>query len=433
MSNDYNTSHNEISPELQGSILRGILGDVTGMTICILVMLLCSLCQMGSFSSMLQLFSGLVIGWFYRLFHGRRSKTAAYATVGICTVSASVLWVVLLALLHAFVSPAPFTAADWGRLWEKIWELLLLCAGLGMLGFFFTRRFLLAYADWKRGPWHIAYAGGNGYSYNLLPEKLPAINPPAYFAVHSRLAPGTWLIVEGSSLRWRRRLRKDCVFSVRDIAGVVLGPGNGCNVLYDRNYRVLAKFAGSMEHADLMLLWLLQREIPILNGPAGWHSLAEAGPEQEPAESFALQQQFTLRLKRSARIGFTGIGWFLLLLGAALFLALDFSALTVAERMAIIFLELAVMGMGIVYLRMGKACQVEVDGEQMRVVSRFGRTAEFSVRNVSSVSRSLGWLVLYDREFKTLAKVDSCLEDMDRLKEYLASYGIKMLSVRGRM
>ena len=182
-----------------------------------------------------------------------------------------------------------------------------------------------------------------------------------------------------------------------------------------------------------MLLWLLQREIPILNGPAGWHSLAEAGPEQEPAESFALQQQFTLRLKRSARIGFTGIGWFLLLLGAALFLALDFSALTVAERMAIIFLELAVMGMGIVYLRMGKACQVEVDGEQMRVVSRFGRTAEFSVRNVSSVSRSLGWLVLYDREFKTLAKVDSCLEDMDRLKEYLASYGIKMLSVRGRM
>ena len=101
--------------------------------------------------------------------------------------------------------------------------------------------------------------------------------------------------------------------------------------------------------------------------------------------------------------------------------------------MAIIFLELAVMGMGIVYLRMGKACQVEVDGEQMRVVSRFGRTAEFSVRNVSSVSRSLGWLVLYDREFKTLAKVDSCLEDMDRLKEYLASYGIKMLSARGRM
>ena len=58
--------------------------------------------------------------------------------------------------------------------------------------------------------------------------------------------------------------------------------------------------------------------------------------------------------------------------------------------------------------------------------SRFGRATEFSVRDVSSVSRSLGWIVLYDRDFKTLAKVDSYLEDMERLKEYLAFYGIKM-------
>ena len=91
MSDYFNSSHNEISPKLQGSILRGILGSVTGMNVCILVMLLCSLFQMNSFSTMLQLFVGLVIGWFYRLFHGRRSKTAAYVTVGICTISASVL------------------------------------------------------------------------------------------------------------------------------------------------------------------------------------------------------------------------------------------------------------------------------------------------------------------------------------------------------
>ena len=426
MSNDYNTSHNEISPGLQGSILQGILGGVTGMTVCILVMLLCVLCQMESFSTMLQLFAGLVIGWFYRLFHGRRSKNAAYVTVGICAVSASILWVVLLALLSVFVSPAPFTVADWGRLWGEIWKVLLLYAGLGMFGFFFTRRSLLAYADWKRGPWHVAYAGGNGYSYNLLPEKLPAVNPPACFAVHSRFAPGSWIIVEGSIIRLQRRFRKDREFSVRDIAGVVLGPGNGCNVLYGRDYQILAKFAGSMEHADLMFLWLLQKEVPIVNAPDIWHSPAEASPEPEPVKSFVLQQQFTLRLKRSTRIGFTGIGWFLLLIGVALFLVLDFSAMTMAERTAIVFLELAVMGMGIVYIRMGKVTGVEVDGEQMRVVSRFGTAAEFSVRDVSSVSRSLGWIVLYDREFKTLAKVDFYLEDMERLRGYLASYGIKM-------
>ena len=430
MSNYYNTSHNEASSELQGSILCGILGGVIGMIICILIMLLCALFRMSSFSTMLQLFTGLVIGWFYRLFHGRRSKTAAYVTVGICTVSASVLWVALLALLSVFVSPTPFTDADWGRLWGEIWELLLLCVGLGMFGFFLTRRSLLAYADWKRGPWHIAYAGGNGYSYNLLPEKLPNVNPPAYFAVHSRFASGTQVIVEGSRLWWRRRLHKDCVFSVHDIAGVVLGPGNGCNVLYDKNYQVLAKFAGSMEHADLMFLWLLQREIPIVNVPAGWHSPAEASPEPEPVRSSVLQRQFVLRMRRSTGIGFAVIGCFMLLLGLALLLAVflltDVSALPMVDRCALVFLELAEMGMGIISLRIGKVSRVEVDGEQMRVVSRFGRAAEFSVRDVSSVSRSLGWIVLYDREFKTLAKVDSYLEDMERLKEYMASYGIKM-------
>ena len=304
--------------------------------------------------------------------------------------------------------------------------MLLLCVGLGMIGFFLTRRSLLAYEDWKRGTWHIAYAGGNGYSYNLLPEKLPTVNPPAYFAVHSRFAPGTRLIVEGSSLQWRRRLRKDRVFSVHDIAGVVLGPGNGCNVLYDKDYQVLVKFAGSMEHADLMFLWLLQREIPIVNVPAGWHSPAEASPEPEPMKSSVFQQQFTLRLKRSTRIGFVGIGWFLLLIGLALLLVIDLSAVSMVDRSAIIIVMLAAMGMGIVYLRIGKVCRVEVNGEQMRVVSRFGRAAEFSVRDVSSVSRSRGWIVLYDREFKTLAKVDSYLEDMERLKGYMASYGIKM-------
>ena len=166
----FNKSHKEVGPELQGSVLRGILGSAAGMFVCILALLLCWLCRLEEFSITLLLFVGVVIGWFYRLFRGRRSKTAAYVTVGICTVSASVLWVALLALLSVFVSPAPFTAADWGRLWGEIWELLLLYAGLGMIGFFLTRRSLLAYADWKRGPWHIAYAGGNGYSYNLLPE-----------------------------------------------------------------------------------------------------------------------------------------------------------------------------------------------------------------------------------------------------------------------
>ena len=221
-------------------------------------------------------------------------------------------------------------------------------------------------------------------------------------------------------------LRKDRVFSVRDIAGVVLGPGNGCNVLYGKDYQVLAKFASSMEHADLMFLWLLQKKVSIVNAPAGWRSPAEDSPEPKPVKSSIPQQQFTLRLKRSARIGFAGMGWFVLLIGLALFLSINFFTGTIVERRALIVVALATMGGGVVGVRIGTVCQVEIDGEQVRVVSRFGRTKEFSVKEVSSVSKSLGWIVLYDREFNTLAKIDSYLENLDKLKEYFTFYGIKM-------
>lgn len=425
MSN-HNTTSDEISLELQGSILRGTLGSIIGMFICILVMLLCGLFQIEKSGMMLQLFAGLVIGWFYRLFHGRRSKTVAYVTVGICTVLACSLWVVLLALLPAAVSHIHLAAADWVRLWGTIWDLTLLCVGLGLIGFFVTRRSLLAYVDWKRGPWIIAYTGGNGLLYNLLPEKLPAENPPTSFAVHSRATPGTRIVVEGNNLRQINRLRKDRVFSVHDIAGVVLGPSNGCNVLYDKNYQVLAKFASSMEHADLLFLSLLKWNIPIDKAPAEWRSPVESSSEPKTKESPVHQRQFTLRLKRSARIGFSGMGWFVLLIGLALFLAINFFDATIVERRVLLVVALATMGVGVVCLRIGTVCQVKVDGEQMRVFSRFGRTKEFPVKEVSSVSRSMGWIVLYNREFKTLAKIDPYLENLDTLKEYLAFYGIKM-------
>ena len=91
-----------------------------------------------------------------------------------------------------------------------------------------------------------------------------------------------------------------------------------------------------MEHADLMFLWLLQREIPIVNVPAGWHSPAEASPEPEPVKSSVLQRQFVLRMKRSTGIGFAVIGCFMLLLGLALLLAVflltDVSALPMVDR-----------------------------------------------------------------------------------------------------
>ena len=73
-----------------------------------------------------------------------------------------------------------------------------------------------------------------------------------------------------------------------------------------------------------------------------------------------------------------------------------------------------------------KVCRVEVDGERIRAYSRFGRSAEFSMREVADVSRSIGWIVLYDREWKPLAKLDPGLEHLELLENYLAAYGIKL-------
>lgn len=411
------------------SYARGILGSIVGMFICILVMLLCSLFQIVKLGVAFQLLVGLVIGWFYRLFHGQRSKIVAYVNVGSFTILTCILWGALPVLLPAAISSVQLTAADWSRLWSMIWKLLPPCIGLGITGFFLTRKSLLAYADWKRGPWIIAYAGGNGLLYNLIPQKLPAESPPTSFAVHGRFTPEIGIIVEGNNLRQKNRLRKDRVFSVRDIAGVVLGPSNGCNVLYDKNYQVLAKFAGSMEHADLLFLSLLKWNIPIDNAPAEWRDPSEVELNSNAVESSVHQQQFTLRLKRSSRIGFAVFGWFEVLIGLGLFLAVNFfdvTDVTIVERGALLIVVLAAMGVGIICLRIGKVCMVKVDGEQMRVVSRFGRATEFSVKDVSSVSRNLGWIVLYDKNFKILAKLDSYLENIDILKDYLEIYGIKM-------
>ena len=54
-------------------------------------------------------------------------------------------------------------------------------------------------------------------------------------------------------------------------------------------------------------------------------------------------------------------------------------------------------------------------------------TIFYNGEDLKSINRGryLGWIVLYDRECKTLAKVDSYLENLDMLKEYLAFYGIK--------
>lgn len=439
MSDDIKTPLNTDSPEFQGSVARGILGSIVGMVVCVLVLLLCWLIDFQSLLLLFHLFIGAIIGWFYRLFHGRRSKSAAYAVVGVCTMLACLLWMPVLLAVHLngeipFSQLAHMPAGAWTELWSRSWRLLLLCTGLGLIGLFLTRRKLLAYVDWQKGPWYIAGFNAGGLTYNMLPEKLPDKRPPERFVVSSRFTPGERIVVESDTLRWVRPIRKDQVFARWDISGVVLGPSGGSNVIFDQNYQVLAKFAGSMENANLLLRWLIEQNIPIHNAPDKWRVLPEVEPVSgEPSSSKEIpdtQQQFTLRLNKSTRRGFTGIGVFLLLFGigfaAVLVWWVPYDPITPAELAALVVLDLILLVLSILFLRMGKICRVEVDGERIRAYSRFGRPSEFSVRDVTDVSRSIGWIVLYDKEWKTLAKLDPGLEHLEQLKSYLASYGVRM-------
>ena len=425
------------SPEFRGSVLRGILGSIVGMAVCVLVLLLCWLVDFQGLMLLFQLFVGTVVGSFYCLFHGRRSKPVAYAIVGVCTILTCLIWMpVLMAVRLSGDIPLSqlmeltrhIPANFWAELWSRSWKLLLFLAGLGLIGFFFGRRGLLAYVDWQRGPWYIARSNAGGATYNMLPEKLPAKRPPERFAVSSRFSPGERIVVEGDTLRWSRPVRKKRGFTRRDIAGVVLGPSGGSNVVFDKNYQVLAKFAGSMENADLLLRWFMEQNIPIHNAPDGWRILPEEEPD--PGEHSVPQRQFTLRLNKSTRRGFTGIGIFLLLFGigfaAVLVWWVQYDPMTPVELIALVVLDLILLILGPLFLRIGKVCQVEVDGERIRAYSRFGRAADFSVRDVADVSRSIGWIVLYDRAWKPLAKLDPGLEHLELLESYLASYGVKL-------
>jgi len=415
------TSYDTDNNQLQGSIQQGIIGGIVGMLFCSLILLLCFWFEI-RLGILLQLFVSLVVGWFYRLFHGQRSKTVAYAIVSVCTILVYFFWMLAFVLFSANISLVQLISMDKEELWQIIMKLLPLCVGLGLVGFFLARRPLLIYADWKKAPWHIAYSYAGGVLYNLLPKKLPLQALPTSFIVQGRFIPSTRIIVKDNSFCQKSCFRKDQKFSVNDIAGVVLGPSSGCNVIYDKNYQVLAKFAGSMEHADLLLAWLFQRNIPMDNAPTEWCTLDEV-PD---TKSFKIpKQHFTLQFKRSTQMGFKVLGCFLLLIGIVLFLVIDFFALTKIKQWLVAVFELVILVIGVVYLHIKKTYQVEIDGERIRKVSWLGCVIEFSVKEVSLVSNRMGWIILYDKDFKTLVKLDSYLENLDMLKEYLAFYGIR--------
>lgn len=168
----------------------------------------------------------------YWLFRGLRSRKFAY-----CSIYACVFWGTVLAGCLR-MPRAPFLGLFLG-----LFAALMSRLGLGQVR-------LLRYTDpaWYADPRRTAAARAGGLMYNYRSSKipLPSTQIPPTFSV------GSGLEVRGQILRTTPNLRKGRTFAVSDVAGVILGPSNGSNVLFGLQGQVLAKFAWSEKNANLL-------------------------------------------------------------------------------------------------------------------------------------------------------------------------------------
>ena len=362
----------------------------------------------------------------YRLFRGRRSRRAALAAVIPATMLACLLAVpamLLYSLWRKAAGEVPLSllleSMDWGELRETVlvrgWPLSALCAAMGALGLLVFRGIVLDYADRETAPWRAAYAGGNGAMYNFPPRALPAGKLPRTFRVGGKLE------VDGEELRTLPLLGRGKRFRAGDIAGAVMGPAGGCNVLYDRECRILSKFAWSMYGADLLAAYLLERNIPIRSPEA----LAPLFRREAPPET-AVPEKFALALPPQAvrdrhRIGTAFLVLAALLLGAVLFLrrAVPLPGVLCA---ALACGCLCVGVIGWVFLRVTGNHRLEVDGETLRYVSPLGRRRSFTAGDIRSASWHGGYYELQDGNWRSLARLSPGLEHMELLRPYMEKH-----------
>lgn len=197
----------------------------------------------------------------YWLFRGLKHRKFAYISIHIC----------------AFLGTS---AAVFCVFWPQGGPWCLLFGGFAILfagGWAQVR--LLRYTDpaWYADPRRIAVIRAGGLLYNHRGKKIyaPLEHLPPVFSV------GKALEVKGQILRTTPNLRKSRTFLVDDVAGVILGPANGSNVLFDREHEVLAKFAWSQKNANLLAQLLEEHGVHFYTCEEYGYSLGAAASSKE--------------------------------------------------------------------------------------------------------------------------------------------------------
>ena len=122
-----------------------------------------------------------------------------------------------------------------------------------------------AFRPWFESREHIAMLP------NPCPQQLLVREVPSQFSV------GNARTVKGGILHTIPGIRRSAKFSVEEIAGVMLGNHKGCNVLYNKDFQILAKFTWSMNASGLLVFYLLAHGIPFDHLPPQLHEFLFTG------------------------------------------------------------------------------------------------------------------------------------------------------------
>lgn len=223
--------------------LRGILGGLLGawLTARLWLWTTWSLDFLGSCAILILLLAGGAACLGYWLLRGLRNGRFARWTTCLCTVlGAGAAVVQELGGQYALALAVGLAAAPSAVLCQNT---------------------LLRYSDpiWYANPKRTACvrAGNSLYNCRLYDADQPPL-PPSFQVGGT----GMLIHVSGMTIRVEHFFRKGYTFSVDEVKGVIVGPPNGSNVLYDREFRALAKFGASQPNGRLFVQYLEHWEIP---------------------------------------------------------------------------------------------------------------------------------------------------------------------------
>lgn len=200
----------------------------------------------------------------YGCFQGLRERRFAYGAAWGCAFLA-------LPLAARPDSPAGWLGA------------CLLSALFVLLSRFLGRETFLRYVDpaWYKDPRRVAARYGRGklsHHWHVISGFGPPV--PGSFCVNDMLH------VQGNTIRSEPRLRRGRTFLVQDVAGVILAPGVGHCVLYNRQDETLAVFCMSGRNGELFVKYLKNHDVPFHRltevPPTGPLALRETREPEEP-------------------------------------------------------------------------------------------------------------------------------------------------------